>query len=779
VASGGPAGKASSWAGRDEPADLEFAFERRPWRDVIDWLAENADLSLYVGSLPTGSLTLADSQKYTPDQAIERINRFLIPMEYTLIRSGKMLSVIGLQDGHRDQILDALAEYSDLADLDRRGDNEVVKCIFTIAKADPQEAMAEISGLVTMSTLRLLPKSRQLLVIETAAKLRMIRSTLASLESPGEDAGPVRRFALNHVTASDVLTAVRPLVGIADDVNIGPDISLSGSADGTLVFGTGSAAKLAILEGVVQMLDRSPTELGAKTPPTLRTHLVSKGNLQAVEDVLQTLLSGEDVRLAQEPQTGRIVVLASEGIHQRVEETIAKLAGESAVFDIIQLKSVETYVAMSLILEMFDIPYFSDEEDEGKDHPRLDWESFSKRIFIRGTQKQVDGEVLIFPPAEDNPGDVIERELKEAPNAPPSKTQPAPLPRTLETRILETRDATNSVPAIASLTSTIYAEQTGEASPREGASRNDGPASDGLAIKAQVTPRGILLHSTNPELLRRFEEHLLAIAGPGALSESKMAIFYLQHVRANEAKSLLTDIRTGEPYEYSSFDSKCDSPSSSRSSFSVPSVIADTRLNRLIVQGTVMEIAQIEKHLRLIDRDKSITDVQFRGKPHIVSLTYARAFAAAAIIRSAYAHELQAEGPAPATKEQQQQQQYQYQYQYQYQPWPTQPGQLPGTVANSPQKQSAPAGRADPRSQGAARPGEDRDRPAASAARESKGQYPRLSHRSATLATQVGYGDNVAPPTSHLSLAGDWLRVVGRFKPLPHGLRAAKTAGLW
>lgn len=682
----------------DEPEGvLQFTFERTPWREVIDWLSEEADLSLYVGSLPPGSLTYNDRLEYTPDQAIERINRFLLPKGYSLIRSGKMLSVIGLEDGRRDLLLDRLAEYADLTELDRRGDHEVVKCVFTIAKADPQQAFTEIRGLVTLSTPLLLAQSRQVVVIETASKLRMIRATLEALESPDEEAGPVRRFSLEFIKAEAVLKAVRPLVGIENENgNIGPEISLSASADGKQVFGTGSVAKLAILEGVVEMLDKSADAVSASDTPILIAHPVPNGNLQAVDDVLQTILSGEDVRVAQEPQTGRIMVLGTQAIHRRVEETIAKLEGEAPVFEMIQLENVETFVAMSLIREMLDIPYYSDEEDEDdKDHPRLDWDSPSKRIFVRGSRQQVDeiktiiatleepaaaeagsdttrylpihgeraqrllesgkrfwpgnDDVLIFPPAEEAPNDIIEKEINGAP---------------LKPRQERTQPKTNSNRE----TSRSRIEPTRFVNAQDENGAGEQPYSEDAPIKAQVTPRGILLHSNDPELLKKFEEHLRTIAGPGALTDNRMAIFHLKHVRPEEAKSLLSDIRDGEPLP--PYDSKAASSGSRPNySFSGPSVIADTRLNRLIVQGTMDEIRKVEKHLALIDRDESIADVQFRGKPEIVTLRHIRASHAAAIIRETYSDQLTSSAATQAQQQQviQQQQQQQQQLQKQLQ----------------------------------------------------------------------------------------------------------------
>ncbi len=708
----------TSTPGDLDKAHLRFTFENTPWRAVIDWLAKQAELSVHVGSLPPGSLTYSDEQKYTPDQAIAKVNSFLLPDGFTLIRSGRMLSVIGLEDSRRDQLLDSLAEYADLADLDRRGDNEVVKCIFPIAKTDPKAALEEISGLVKLSKPLLMPKSKQLVVIETAAKLRIVRDTLEALENPDADAGPVRRFELEHVSADEVLAAVRPLVGIEDEnANVGEEVNLAAAADGKQILATGSSDKLAVIEGVVQMMNKPPEERDGENAPFLRAHPVEGDSLQAVDDVLQTLLEGEDVRLAQEPKTSRLIVLATEDIHKRVQETIDTLEAEAAIFEVIQLERVEAYVAISLIREMLDIPYFADEEDEEQNHPRLDWDPPTRRIFVRGTRAQVDevkkivdrleqprestknstlrllpiqgdraqqlletgkrfwtgddNDVLVFPPSTETPGDLIEREIN---GEEPKPTPPAP-PDGSPTERDDRAQRSNRI--------TFATMQNADPQESEDAGAPKPP------IKAQVTPRGILLQSNDVQLLNEFEKHLRVIAGPNVFSDTMMAIFYLKHVGAEEAKSLLSDIRRGE----SSYrrDSSMDEtemddlegprrPRRSYYSYFGPSVIADARLNRLIVQGTAVEILRIEKHLKIVDRDKSIADVQIRGKSHVVKLVHIRANEAAAIIRDAYGHELSggaSAGQQPAEKQQEQLQQLQFQVQQQQQEQQQQPERAP------------------------------------------------------------------------------------------------------
>jgi hypothetical protein len=101
---------------------LQFSFAGTPWRDVIQWLAEEAGLALHVGDMPAGSFTYSDPRKYTNEQAIERVNLFLLSQGYTLVRSGQMLSLINLDDPRSLQQLDALAQLVSVDDLAERSD---------------------------------------------------------------------------------------------------------------------------------------------------------------------------------------------------------------------------------------------------------------------------------------------------------------------------------------------------------------------------------------------------------------------------------------------------------------------------------------------------------------------------------------------------------------------------------------------------------------------------------------------------------------------------------
>ena len=70
-------------------------------------------------------------------------------------------------------------------------------------------------------------------------------------------------------------------------------------------------------------------------------------------------------------------------------------------------------------------------------------------------------------------------------------------------------------------------------------------------------------------------------------------------------------------------------------------IIPDVRLNRLIVQGTSSDILKIEQHLRIIDQENSMTEVQTQGKPRMIQLVYTTAAEAATVVKEAYASRIQ------------------------------------------------------------------------------------------------------------------------------------------
>lgn len=104
---------------------LRFSFNGARWREVLEWLAEEGELALQLGELPTGSFTYSDRENFTLSGAISRLNLFLIPEGFAAVRRGNLLTVIQLGDPRSLQQLDALAQVVPPESLDERDANEV------------------------------------------------------------------------------------------------------------------------------------------------------------------------------------------------------------------------------------------------------------------------------------------------------------------------------------------------------------------------------------------------------------------------------------------------------------------------------------------------------------------------------------------------------------------------------------------------------------------------------------------------------------------------------
>ena len=93
-------------------------------------------------------------------------------------------------------------------------------------------------------------ETKQLIVIDTASKLRSVRSILSAFEPDEMANGTVQSFALKHVTAEDVLIVARPHLGLATGEMIGIDVSISADVLGKNIFVTGLEDKVKLLEGL-------------------------------------------------------------------------------------------------------------------------------------------------------------------------------------------------------------------------------------------------------------------------------------------------------------------------------------------------------------------------------------------------------------------------------------------------------------------------------------------------------------------------------------------------
>ena len=674
----------TGYAGEISPVDQEetteapvertwkFQFENAPWREVIKSLAEASGMALHVDQLPTGSFTYTDPDSFSPAEAIDRINLFLLPQGYTLVQSGKLMSLINLGDPRSMQQLDAIARLVKPEELSELEDHDVVKCIFTLGELKPEEAIEEFSGLKLITAPVIFNRTNRMLITETAGKLRSIKSILDDFQPDSlRDGTVVKNFPLQHMPAEDILAVIRPHLGLATGEMIGIDVSLSADIQGKNIFVTGTEDRIKVIDNLVKSLDQPKKSLTADGKADLVSHPVDGGNLETIYNVLQTLMAGKEMRLSMDEDARSIVALASSEIQEEIKKTITELQASGNEFTVIELKTVDPYFAVSLIEEMLDLPGpFDDLDEDEPKPPKIDADPGNMRLFVSGKpheikqiEKIVEGldaknstseaGIRLFP-LTGKPGfEALETAAKFWQGANPiifyGEIEPEE----------EASSNERVVQSVVQASKPVIRETRTNASSGRLLTRNS--RSQAPLIRCQMTARGLLLQCEDAKALDEFEEHLRAITGPGNAIPSPPVTFYLKYTKANDAIRMLAELLDGGDAAkeggsetlvngYVSFGTSylgslvTNRQGTVSMTFGSMTVVADSRLNRLIAQGTAGDIDNIETYLKIIDKDRSITEVQVYGTARIIELYNTDADEIAGTIRAAFAGRVQGGG---------------------------------------------------------------------------------------------------------------------------------------
>ncbi|MEM6688981.1 MAG: secretin N-terminal domain-containing protein [Planctomycetota bacterium] len=671
--------------------EVRFSFNGVSWREVITWIADEAGLALHVDSVPPGSFTYTDPGSFTFNEAIDRINLFLLPQGHALVRNGDLLSVINMSDPRSLKQLDALAPMVRPEDLENLQGHDVVKCLYPLGSLDAEEAIEELSSLQLMTNPVPLTKTNQLLITDTARKLLGVKRILDSFEPSKLDNGTiVKSFNLSHVDAEDVLAVARPHLGLATGEMIGIDVSLSADLQGRSIFATGIEDKVKLIEKLVQEIDVPEKSLAdGDSQSELQTHTVAGRNVDLAYDVLQTLLVGKNVRISKDEVAGTIVALAPEAIQKDIAETIRQLGAAEAEFEVIPLRTTDPYVAIALITQMLDLSnYTSDDEDSiAIEPPTIDADPDNRRLFVRGTPRQIE-EIKGIVDGLDSPkfdvdgssavrvlgffGGSAIRKLQLA-----AKTwnQPNPVvviqgadgngplekvfhdegPSSNQRTRIESESDFASDLSSPSFKTISNARATKLVAVRDRKKLLDSPSLDisEAPIECRLTESGLVIQSDDVRALNRFESHLISLSTTSPETVSEPVVYYLKYTRPVDAIRMLAELLNG--------GDTITGPAGSlvNASVSIPgsvigslitnrdgtitlnagtaTVVADSRLNRLIVQGTSDEVARIESYLQIIEKDSGLTQVETYGRSHVIELVNTKASEVEEAIRAAYA----------------------------------------------------------------------------------------------------------------------------------------------
>jgi type II secretory pathway component GspD/PulD (secretin) len=157
--------------------------------------------------VPPGTLTFYDRKEYTPTEALDVLNGYLIPKGYILLRRDRFLVVVDTSKGVAPNLIPQVSS----EELDSRGWNELLTVLLPVPNLDATTAANEVKAVLSpLGKAVALPASNRLAVSDTGGNLRRVRELLAQGVSAAGRPSVV--IPLKNIQATEVAKAINDLL---------------------------------------------------------------------------------------------------------------------------------------------------------------------------------------------------------------------------------------------------------------------------------------------------------------------------------------------------------------------------------------------------------------------------------------------------------------------------------------------------------------------------------------------------------------------------------------
>lgn len=369
-----------------EDVRLRINFSHTPWKDVLEWLAKEADLSLVSSTMPPGTCNYRDSRTYTLPQTIDILNGQLQIRGFTLVRRERMLFVWDMEDG---QVPPHIAPLVTPAELDKRGEFELLTCIFGLTKLTPEQVEGDVRKLIGPGgSLSVLTNLKQLSVTETGGKLRAIRDIIKQAEDQSKESGDLAVIRLTHRTTDEIMSAARQLLSIPEGMTSTPDGSLRIAIRVNGFIAQGKADAIERFKALVKELD---VDDGIESVPIEQAQVVvypiATADPDSVVQVLQTVMAGQvGVRITRDPKTGSIVANGTPTQHASIKALIDEMQQDKRSFTVIRLKKLDPEEVVAELNKLFGIV----EGQTNTSQPKLVANTTTSHISVFGSKQQIE-----------------------------------------------------------------------------------------------------------------------------------------------------------------------------------------------------------------------------------------------------------------------------------------------------------------------------------------------------------------------------------------------------
>jgi type II secretory pathway component GspD/PulD (secretin) len=394
------------------PEHLQFNFRQARWDIVLEMFAEAAGLSLDLNTKPSGTFSYYDNAKYTPTEALDILNGYLLQQGHVLVKRDRFLVVVNIDEGIPPNLVPDVA----IADLPKRGKNELMRIVLPLEGIDVEEAANEVDELVgPQGKVVALKTSNSLAIQDIGSNLRLVVKLLSDVTvQPDPNAMVFRAFPLRYIAVAEGERIVRSQLGLESSSvrNVSESYDSrsssrsssssrtppaspapSGKAQVTpdprtnSLLVTATAAQLDTVEQVLKVVDvaegpngRPILQVGDDIP-YLQVYTVSQADPREVTKTLDVIRPG--VVVNEDGRYKTIHIYATTEQHRDVAALIRQLDGGSGAGSVavLPLARMDALTAAATVRAMF--------ISDGDRAPTVEPHPMGRGIMVRGSADQV------------------------------------------------------------------------------------------------------------------------------------------------------------------------------------------------------------------------------------------------------------------------------------------------------------------------------------------------------------------------------------------------------
>jgi len=306
---------ASLFAGKT----LRFNFRNQKWAQVLEWISNEADLSLVMETPPPGVFNYSDSKDYTTTESIDLLNGWLLTKGFTLVRRERMLMCLDLKTGLPEGAIPRIT----LDELATRGRYEFVSVLIPLEGRPAEAVLLEVKPLLgSYGKAEPLAQTQQLLVFDTAANLRVIEQIVQKVPIPPKP--PV----------TPVVEPPKPILTVYPIEHANP--LQAGEVLKSIVVGTvvidEKARQISVnaipteQEKAKLIIGQLESNQGPDMQPKLRLYSVQVSDAEQMLATLKLLAPDGQYRI--DPVSGKLIAWASEKDQAHIAESLQMIQAE-------------------------------------------------------------------------------------------------------------------------------------------------------------------------------------------------------------------------------------------------------------------------------------------------------------------------------------------------------------------------------------------------------------------------------------------------------------------